>query len=208
MRSLNYSDLNDEHLSRILPAYFFITTRQRNAWWGTKSRQYRGPASLTCSLNSAKKVAESWRAQGSAFSIQKVPGLHVMSEWTDIGIVEFHTDDSFSTWHSTESNLIAPGRPLPAVLDALGPHGPWRGIAPSSHSFVSGVLEPNEVAEPIGKRASFSAWRSYSEGGGYMLGWIEQHGRHKAAGVRRIARLATRAPLVDRSSGFGSEEEE
>ncbi|WP_431797019.1 hypothetical protein [Microbacterium kunmingense] len=190
MQQLSYTNFEGEHLSRIVPAYFYITTRERNAWWGTTSKQYRGPTSLTCTLAAAKKVAEGWRAQGSAFSIQQVPGLHVMSEWTDVALVEFHTNDSYSTWDQTHADEIKAGMPLRDVVDALGPMGHWRGTAPSPHSFVSGVLDGEDVAEPLGPRATFHAWSSYSFGGKYLLGWTEQAGRHKAPGVRRIAKLA------------------
>ncbi len=58
MEPVSYREFRDEQLSRIVPAYFYITTRDRNAWWGSESRQYRGLASLTCTLAAAKKVAE------------------------------------------------------------------------------------------------------------------------------------------------------
>lgn len=114
-----------------------------------------------------------------------------MSEWTDIGLVEFHTNDSFSTWDRSSADAIQPGQRLRDVLDALGPLGKWRGVAPSAHSFVSGELDSEDVTEPLGARASFRAWSSYSHGGNYWLGWSERAGRHKAPGVRRITRLAT-----------------
>ena len=190
MQQVSYRDFEGEHLARIAPAYFYITTRERSAWWGTTSKQYRGPTSLTCTLAAAKKVAEGWRAQGSAFTIQQVPGLHVMSEWTDLGLVEFHTSDSYSTWDPAHAGDIKAGKPLRDVLDALGPVGHWRGTPPSPHSFVSGVLDGEDVAEPLGARATFRAWSSYSFGGNYLLGWTEQPGHHKATGVRRIAKLA------------------
>ena len=191
MEPVSYREFRDEHLSRIVPAYFYITTRERNAWWGSESRQYRGLASLTCTLAAAKKVAEGWRAQGSAFTIQQVPGLHVMSEWTDLGLVEFHSNDSFAKWDSTNASKLRAGTPLSTVLDALGPLGEWRGVAPSTHSFVSGVLESDDVVTPLGPRASFAAWTSFSQGGDYRLGWNERPGRHKAPGVRNIARLSS-----------------
>lgn len=200
MRPVSYGEFEGEHLSRIAPAYFYVTTRERNAWWGTTSRQYRGPASLTCSLAAAKKVAEGWRAQGSAFSIQQVPGLHVMSEWKDIGLVEFHTNDSFSAWDVSRAEAIQPGQLMRDVLDSLGPLGQWRGVAPSAHSFVSGVLDGDDVAKPLGARASFRAWSSYSHGGDYWLGWSEQPGRHKAPGVRRIAKLTMERPSTNNAT--------
>ncbi len=190
MRQVSYGDFESEHLSRIVPAYFYITTRERNAWHSTTSRQYRGPTSLTCTLAGAKKVAEGWRAQGSAFTIQQVPGLHVQSEWTDLGLVEFHSDDSYSHWDGSYAQAIRSGQRLRDVLDALGPLGHWRGVAPSTHSFVSGVLDGDDVAEPLGARATFRAWSSHSFGGDFVLGWTERTGRHKSPGVRRIAKLA------------------
>lgn len=196
MRQVSYRDFEGEKLTRIVPAYFY-TTRERNAWHSTTSRQYRGPTSLTCTLAGAKKVAESWRAQGSAFTIQQVPGLHVQSEWTDLGLVEFHSDDSYAGWDGSHAQAIRSGERLRDVLDALGPLGHWRGVAPSTHSFVSGVLDGEDVAERLGARAIFRAWSSYSVGGNHMLGWTEQTGRHKAIGVRRIAKLAVEERRID-----------
>lgn len=197
MREVSYRELNSEHLARIVPAYFYITTRQRNAWWGTESRQYRGRTSLTCTLAAAKEVAEGWRAMGSAFTIQQVPGLHVMSEWRDIGLVEFHTSDSYSAWDVSRADAIRPGAPLPQVLDALGPEGLWRGVVPSGHSFVSGVLDGEETPQPLGPRATFRAWSSRSYGGDHLLGWSEHDGRHRATGVRRIVRASERAGTTE-----------
>lgn len=188
MQQVTYQALENEHLSRAVPGYFYITTRERNAWHATTSRQYRGPASLTCTLEGAQRVAEGWRAQGSAFTIQKVPGLHLQSEWSDLGLVEFHTSDSYSGWDHSHSSGVQSGQELRDVLDALGPFGRWRGVAPSPHSFVSAILDGEDVVEPLGPRAMFRAWSSYSHGGGCMLGWFEHTGRHKAAGVRKVAR--------------------
>ncbi|MCT9002963.1 hypothetical protein [Microbacterium memoriense] len=197
MHEVNYRDLDGEHLSRIVPAYFYITTRERNAWHSTTSRQYRGQTSLTCTFAGAKKVAEGWRAQGSAFAIQQVPGLHLMSEWADVAIVEFHTNDSYSAWDHSYAEALQPGSGLRDVLNALGAAGHWRAIPPSAHSFVTGVLDADEVAEPLGARAVFRAWSSLSLGSDYVLGWSEHPGRHKAPGVRRIAKLATTDSATD-----------
>lgn len=200
MHKVNFGDFEGEHLSRIVPAYFYITTRERNAWHSTTSVQYRGQTSLTCTLAGAKKVAEGWRAQGSAFSIQQVPGLHLMSEWTDVATVEFHSNDSYSAWDEKYVEAIRPGSRLRDVLDALGPEGRWRGIRPTAHSFVSGVLDADDVAEPLGTRAVFRAWSSHSFGGDNLLAWSEQSGRHKAPGVRRIARLAMEQPSTKKAT--------
>lgn len=197
MHEVNFRDFEGEHLSRIVPAYFYITTRERNAWHSTTSRQYRGQTSLTCTLAGAKKVAEGWRAQGSAFTIQQVAGLHLMSEWIDIAAVEFHSNDSYSAWDQGCAAAIRPGSRLRDVLDALGPEGCWRGVRPSPHSFVSGVLDADDVAEPLGARAVFRAWSSHSFGSDHFLGWTEQAGRHKAPGVRRIARVALEQPSAE-----------
>ncbi|APZ33274.1 hypothetical protein [Microbacterium aurum] len=190
MSESSYRDLAKEHLERIVPVSLYVTTRQRNAWHGTASLHYRGPISLSCTLSEAQAVAEDWRAQGSTFSIEQVPGLHLMSEWSDVIIVEFHSDISFLAWDQSQSDQIRRGAAMTDAIDALGTPGRWRSPRPSEQSFIARLLQPEEAPIPLGSRARFMAWSSVSHGGGYALEWNAHPGRHNASGVRRISRLA------------------
>lgn len=191
MEAYHFGELGEEALQALVPAYFYVTTRQRNAWWGVQSSQYRGPTSLTCALSEAKEVAEGWRKQGSAFTIQRVPGILVISEnGVAVGAVEFHSNNSYSSWDRVGARQLRVGTPLPRVLHALGPGGVWRGAPPSEDSFISARVTERDHVERMGNRASFRAWTSQSYGGSYWLGWTERPGRHEAPGVRRIVRTS------------------
>jgi len=178
-------------LRSVMPAALFIVTRQRNAWHGTESRQYKGPTSLTTTLSAAKKVGEGWRRQGSQFTIQEIPGLLIASHHSRYALVEFHSSNSFGTWRGDPVEYLRPGIPLRSVLDAFldftGYYSKWTAPRPSPDSLVSRRLQEGEIPLLLEPGANLRAWSSEFIGADYLIYWREQKGRHKPDGTLKIA---------------------
>lgn len=176
-------------LVAIGPCYLYIVTRERNAYWGAQSRQYKGRSSLALTLDAAKQVAEEWRGSGSTFTIQKIPGLCAQGTRFNLVLAEFHSNDSFGDWDPSQAPLVAKGTPLTLVRYHLTHRGRWLGAVPSASSFVTGFTEGKERPAPIGERAHFRSWTSFSVGSNSYLQWTRHPGRHRASGVRKVATL-------------------
>lgn len=176
----------EDTLLKAWAASFFLVTRQRNAWWGTTSRQYRGPVSLNASLGEAKEVAERWRKQGSQFSIQEVPGL-VLEGRFRIAIVEFHSENSFSSWDPTAKCPIGAGESLSRVCEVLE-IGVWWRPRPDRNSMVRGLLADRDEPAPITPGQTFRTWSSAFYGADFSIHWVENRGRHRANGTVEVAR--------------------
>lgn len=188
MEQANFYTVNsgEETLRTLDPAVLFIVTRQRNAWWGRESSQYKGSSDIATNLQEAKEIAENWRQKGSQFTIQEIPALVIHTDTLRIALVEFHNDNSFGRCNLTDPNVLKVGAQASYTLTALGPWGIWKGGAPDEHSFVYGVLRESESVKAPTKRKKFRAWSSHFEGVGYYIRWIQHPGRHKAGGVMRI----------------------
>lgn len=174
-------------LGVVRAAVFYIVTRQRSAWHGSWSSRYKGPTSLNPSLRESMAVAERWRAQGSQFSIQEVPGLLVLpkSKLYGIALVEFHSNNSFGRWIVDES-ILRVGAPAEGLLNRLTVDGQWDGPIPLDDSFVSGRVEDIDGIRLVSEKTTFRAWSSNFEGADAPISWQFKPGRHIADGVRKI----------------------
>lgn len=182
--------MDDERLEGVEAGLFYVVTRHRNAWNGNPSRQYKGPTSLTSTRRNAMLVAEEWRAAGSSFRIQQVPGVVLLARSRPIVMVEFHSDNSFGGLRIDALALRYQGRVFDAVT-AMGPTGRWhRHLRPSPNSFViatfsdEGEVEVEYHLDQINLlEHTFLQWYSESVGGGEPLQWRREAGRHVADGV-------------------------
>lgn len=191
MRSLDSVDrieVGDEKLVGLTTGVFYLVTRQRNAWRGTVSRQYKGPTSLSTTLDEAKLVAERWRAQGSSFTIQELPGLVIETGNRRIGMVEFHTESSFGAWDRDGRQLLKKGTTLAKALHSLESRRRWVPGRPRSGSFVLGQLDEADIPVSVKPSTKFKAWSSWFPGGFYPISWAAHDGRYVPDGVLAIRR--------------------
>ena len=169
-------------------ASLFVVTRQRTAWWGTESRQYRGPASLESSFRDADTVAESWRARGSAFTIQEVPALIAYSDERRVAIVEFHSDSSFGQLYLNEltRKSLRAGTPIANAIRVLTSSENWKEPRPDDHSFISRRLRDDESVTALASTGNLRKWDSIFNAG--QMSWIAGAGRHRSEGARAVRR--------------------
>lgn len=164
-------------------ARLYLLTRERNAWHNTTSRRYKGPASLTASLEQAKREAERWRAQGSSFTIQQVPAVLLIGEEMRVAITEsLSRHASVNVWTiATTARVRVRGRHGGAHTPRSGGHVEqescchddegrgkcgWRGGSTRTrqgfrgHDFPrSGFLDGAACGMPT---HAISSWKSHS----------------------------------------------
>jgi hypothetical protein len=191
VKAINWAsqqDLLRSELLGISPVLLYVITRGRNAWHSTWVENYSGPTALIADFAFAAELAEKRRKQGSVFYIEQVPGLLLKSPEAPIALVEFHSSNCFGTWDVERAqDRLELGTPIAAVLNALGPHGMWRGRPPSEHSFISGIADWQSLT-PLPPRTPMKRWTSESLGRGYRLNWNKYPSRYSRQGINRIVK--------------------
>lgn len=182
-----------ESLTALRGTRFYVVTRTRNAWHATTVKHYRGETSLNETFFAATVAAEGWRAQGSTFVIEQVPGILLVGETTRVAMVEFHSSSSFSGWALTNAPVLKRGVSLRHAAEALGANSSWETPRPDAASWVSGlprkrlsILDAADYRPESLGSAHFMQWTSYVDEG--SLAWHRHIGRHDGSGVRRVVR--------------------
>lgn len=204
MKAINWAsqqELLRSELLGISPVLLYVITRGRNAWHSTWVENYSGPTALVADFASAATLAEKRRKQGNVFYIEQVPGLLLKSSIAPIALVEFHSNNCFGKWDvEGAADRLELGTPIAAVLNALGPHGMWRGRPPSKHSFISGIADWQPLT-PMPPRTPIKRWTSQSVGRDYRLNWNKYLSRYSRQGINKIVKAFERVnPERDRAA--------
>lgn len=177
-------DATDPLLS-VRAGVFYLVLQDRIAW-GNEISRYRGQLSLVTTVKRARQVAQGWRSPGANFTIMEAPGLVFETVRKRIGMIDFHSDDSFADWDPRGAEVLRAGTPIELVIEAFGQTGSWKlGQAPSVHSIVHRRVEQMEPATPLGT-GSFTTYQSSFGGSRQPINWSHQRGAFISRGTLRI----------------------
>lgn len=178
-----------DNLSSIETVLLYLLIRGRNAWQSTWSQHYQGPTSLGGTLDEAKRVAESWRTQGSTFYIHEIPALLLNGRQSAVVVADFRGRDPFGGWDTGRKQELASGEPLFSAAHALVRWHNFPLHRPLPPSVIVANPSTDDALQRLMPTQESRHWKSQSNGAGYKLKWIPKEGTYIAAGVRTI-RLA------------------
>jgi len=125
-------------------------------------------------MDSAARVAENWRKQGSEFVVIETPGIGLLTSGGLILSVDFHAAIPFDGLNlQVLSTMLRIGADPMRALTALSATGVWKSwdVAPDPNSIVQGFDPWISVdGSPI-DGSDYPAHRSFSDGSRYALGW-------------------------------------
>ncbi len=200
----DFPDLSKAKVGTVAPCLIYYVTTGRNAWHSTWVQQYSNGCMHT-SLQSAKDYAEKRRTQGTVFTIKEQPALQVRTAKGQLFATQINTSrplaeysrDALREQPAHGSKLIKDSRDnyLSKGASALGAALSfdcasrfWRTAPPRKNSVIVVASGDRTLElEPL-RRRKLKAWSSFSNGGGYLLGWRE---RENDTAGRQIITLAT-----------------
>lgn len=182
----------DDVLVDVAAVRVFVLTRGRNAWHRTWARHYQGPSSMHSSAPPAKRAAERFRERGSVFYVHETPALRFKGTRIDLVAVDFHPENSFSTYQGTLASAghrrLRPGQSMLKVARTLEPDsGHWADPWRSAFSVRLGQVLPSQPLAALASRP-FDNWESYAVGAQYFLNWRTRVSHRTGSGSRSVVR--------------------
>lgn len=191
--------LRQETLVSLSVGIVFQVTRERVAWRGTRSKHHFLHESLTCTLDQAKTLAESWRTQGSQFVIMEIPALSLLTESQRIVITDIRSWKPFAGWSGQLADLKR-GTPVLRTLRSLGPQGSWdTPVPPLPGSVYYSRAGRRERLTSLMGRDHLFRWRSEVFYRDSLFDWDRSGAPRVADGVRELRRTYLRANRPSRS---------
>lgn len=172
----------------------------RNSWNGNWSSRYSEFSSFHTTLDSAQRVAESQRKQGSTFSIFERPAVRILTEVGKIVAIHLNTSRPFADWRVrppaggwwrpryTLDNTTDAGT-IMAALNIGSGHWATRPPEDETVLFVAGTTS---LSFPFLAGAKLHAWRSNPLGTHRYFGWEPRENRISPKGAYQAAGLMTR----------------
>ena len=198
--------LDSSPLKGISRGLIYYVHTGRNAWHSTWVTQYANGCMHT-TFESAKEYAEKRRTRGTVFYIKQLPCLIFRSQNTCVLVTEINnrnplsgyspdatTDDVAYGLNKIEgalNNYLKIGAPINGVAMSFLPNSRFWNVRPSPRDSVI-ILASNNPAMPVEKVPSDSllAYKSYSIGGNYYLGWSGIESEIKRLAVLQLYRKA------------------
>lgn len=188
----DYEHARDDSLRLVEPVKIFVVVRHRNAYYGYQSRQYRDAyRGFATSVIDAKRLAEGWRAPGSAFAIEEVAALLLGGEKSKYLLFDYQSPTPFSEWRRPAVGGLRLGMPLLEALLNFWFGGSWRR-APEVDSLIRVILAPGDKPEVIRPSTRFYRWESSPGRTGNHMVWSGKPSGESSASVVRIARTVKR----------------
>jgi|TARA_B100000929_G_C15501457_1_gene417556 hypothetical protein len=158
-------------------------------------------------LESAKNYAEKRRTRGTVFYIRQLPCLIFRSRKQTILVTEINNRNPLSGYSvnaTTEevaygykkiegalNNYLKVGSPLNGVAMSFLPNSRFWNVRPSPRDSII-ILGSTDPSIPIEKVSSdnLHAYKSFSHGGNYYLGWSSIESEIKRLAVLQLYRMA------------------
>lgn len=178
----------------------------RNAWHSTWVTQYTKSCMHT-TLKSAKEYAEKKRTRGTVFYIKQLPCLVFRSQKICILVTEINSKNPLSGYSSEATtddvaygltkiegaldNYLKIGAPINGLAMSFVSDSRFWNIRPNRSDSII-ILSNMNSALSVEKTSSDSlqAYKSYSHGGNYYLGWSSIESNIKREAILRLYRTA------------------
>ncbi len=198
--------LDNSPLKGISRGLMYYVHTGRNAWHSTWVTQYANGCMHT-TFESAKEYAEKRRTRGTVFYIKQLPCLIFRSRNTCVLVTEINnrnplsgyspdatTDDVAYGLNKIEgalNNYLKIGAPINGVAMSFLPNSRFWNVRPGPRDSVI-ILASKNPAMSVEKVSSDSllAYKSYSNGGNYYLGWSGIESEIKRLAVLQLYRKA------------------
>jgi len=198
--------LDSNPLKGISRGLVYYVHSGRNAWHSTWVTQYANGCMHT-TFESAKEYAEKRRARGTVFYIKQLPCLIFRSQNTCVLVTEINSrsplsgyspdakDDDvgygFNKIEGALDNYLKIGAPINGVAMSFLPNSRFWNVRPGPRDSVV-ILSCKNPALSVEKVSSDSllAYKSYSNGGNYYLGWSSIGSEIKRLAVLKLYRKA------------------
>lgn len=199
-------NLEDGPIKGISRGLLYYVHTGRNAWHSTWVTRYSDGCMHT-TMESAKHYAEKKRTRGTVFYIKQLPCLIFRTKKTTLIVTEINnrnplsgyspdatTDEVGYGYQKIEGaldNYLKIGAPINGLAMSFLPHSRFWNIPPNPRDSTI-ILSKNDPALSIGKVNSddLKAYKSYSMGGNYYLGWKSIEATVKRTAVLYLYRKA------------------
>ena len=165
----------DEEFSECRAVKLHYVIYGRNAWNSTWVTKY-SPGCMNLSFDTAKRVAEKNRIQGSVFYIRELPALQFINSKLSLFVTEINTDIPLKYHNDLSDETSTTLMDVYKQFDTDKPNSIIRLIGHNTeYSRQSGKIALNRNdfnnLEQISSTHSFKGYKSFSHGKGYLLGW-------------------------------------
>jgi len=206
LNQISVPSLEDSPVQGISRGLVYYVHTGRNAWHSTWVTQYY-PGCMHSTLESAKNYAEKRRTRGTVFYIRQLPCLIFRSRKQTILVTEINNRNPLSGYSvnaTTEevaygykkiegalNNYLKVGSPLNGVAMSFLPNSRFWNVRPSPRDSII-ILGSTDPSIPIEKVSSdnLHAYKSFSHGGNYYLGWSSIESEIKRLAVLQLYRMA------------------
>jgi len=185
-----FPDLAKTQITSVHSCALYYVTTGRNAWHSTWTQQYSNGC-MHSSIKSAKQYAEKLRTQGTVFTIKQQPCICLKTESGTVFINQINSMSPLSGYSSdalspgpkegaklidgARDNYLIPGASTSgAILSFDRSSRFWRVPPPAKNSVIVVASEVADIDTDAIQKRKLKAWSSYSNGGGYLLGWRER----------------------------------
>lgn len=200
-QSISYLESLSLHDVASIKIYYCLLGR--NAWHSTWIRRYSNNC-MHLTIESAKKYAESLRNNGSVFFIYEIPALLLDTQDYAVIITQINEDCPLRQYSMKgakkigygvkekkdkySENYIVRGAPMDRVISSFLPDSRfWKAQQPLKDSIIFLYTRFQENAILLSHEKP-KAWKSFSIGKNYCLGWIPMNSNVSARSVRGIFR--------------------
>lgn len=194
-------NLDSDTVKGISRGLIYYVHTGRNAWHSTWVTQY-SPGCMHTTAESAKVYVEKLRTRGTVFYIKQLPCLVFRAKGVAVIVTEINSNNPLSGYSPDATvsevakglikidgalnNYLKIGAPLEGVAMSFLPNSRFWNNRPSPKNSVI-ILAANDPSVKVEKVKSdkLLSYKSFSNGGGYYLGWspIESY-------IKRTAVLA------------------
>lgn len=194
-------DVLTEEVTSINRGLLYYVHTGRNAWHCTWVTQYF-PGCMHTTLESAKEFAESARTNGTVFYIKQLPCMIFRSKSYTLLVTEINSSSPFSgysvsridpsTGEAHKNENLLKGTSLKDVALSFDPYdGTW-DIKPSKpdNSVITLGFNGHQTKIEKANSDNLRAFKSYSQGSRYYLGWRDFESRVSRDGILRLYRIS------------------
>lgn len=198
--------LDNSPLKGITRGLLYYVHTGRNAWHSTWITRYASGCMHT-TLESAKEYAEKRRTRGTVFYIKQLPCLIFRSRNTCVLVTEINNHNPLSGYspdattnnvayglskiEGARDNYLKIGAPINGVAKSFLPNSRFWNLRPAPKNSII-ILSCKNPALSVEKVTSdrLLAYKSYSNGGNYYLGWSITESVIKRLAVLQLYRKA------------------
>lgn len=194
-----FAELARSQIISIEAGIIYYVKTGRNAWHSTWVQQYSNGC-MHGSQSSARQYAEKRRTQGTVFTIKELPSLVLQSTKGAVFVTQINTTTPLLDYSAeaireqprlgskliegARNNYLVKGATIgSAALSFDWSSRFWRTPPPKRNSvIIVASADTTEVIKTLGRKA-LQGLSSYSNGGGYLLGWQGQENFVSSEGV-------------------------